>query len=107
LEVNEFMRRKNTEFDIRKHRSVIVELQRSLYNFVFNWNLWQPCFPIFGFLSLSVWIRNKTQLAGEKDSLRGGKKHLLSWQVSLKNYSPIPNPTCIWWVGEWLFPPLF
>jgi hypothetical protein len=50
--------------------------------------------------------RNKTQLAGKKDSLRGRKKHSPSWQVSVKNYSPIPNSTRIWRVGEWLFPPL-
>jgi hypothetical protein len=40
--------------------------------------------------------RNKTQLAGEKDSLRGGKNH-----------SPIPNSTHIWRVGEWLSAPLY
>jgi hypothetical protein len=50
--------------------------------------------------------RNKTQLAGKKDSLRGGKKHSPSWRVSLTNYSPSPNSTRIWRVGEWLFPPL-
>jgi hypothetical protein len=57
--------------------------------------------------SCLCWAFVQCALAGKKDSMRGGKKHSPSWRLSLKNYSPISNFTRIWWVGEWLFPPLY
>jgi hypothetical protein len=48
-------------------------------------------------------------ISGEKRLTERRKKTLakLASIVSYKNYSPIPNSTRIWRVGEWLFPPLY